>query len=70
MKILIMPLGLIFLWSFSLVCFLFSSDCSEETEDQPLPLGMVLIPAGRFRMGSTTGGVDKRPVHTVYVDAF
>ena len=70
MKILIMPLGLIFLWSFSLVYFLFPSGCSEETEDQPLPPGMVLVPAGKFRMGSTTGDVDERPVHTVDVDAF
>ena len=65
-----MSLGLIFLWSFSLVYFLFPSGCSEETEDQPLPPGMVLVPAGKFRMGSTTGDVDERPVHTVDVDAF
>ena len=31
---------------------------------------MVLVPAGKFQMGSTTGDVDERPVHTVDVDAF
>jgi len=31
---------------------------------------MVLIPAGSFQMGSTTGELDEKPVHTVYVDAF
>ena len=70
MKILILPLGLIFLWSFSLVCFLLLASCSEETEDQLSPPGMVLIPAGKFQMGSTTGDVDEQPVHTVDVDAF
>ena len=34
------------------------------------PEGMVLIPAGDFRMGSNDGNFDERPVHTVYVDAF
>ena len=32
--------------------------------------GMVLIPAGEFRMGSNSGDPDERPVHSVYVDAF
>ncbi len=32
--------------------------------------GMVLIPSGTFRMGSTTGDADERPVHTVTLDAF
>jgi formylglycine-generating enzyme required for sulfatase activity len=34
--------------------------------------GMVLIPAGEFRMGSNDAesGVDEQPVHTVHVDAF
>ena len=34
--------------------------------------GMVLIPAGSFRMGSNApeGFSDEQPVHTVYVDAF
>ena len=32
--------------------------------------GMVLIPAGEFRMGSNSGSFDEKPVHSVYVDAF
>ncbi len=35
-----------------------------------LPPGMALIPAGTFKMGSTTGDADERPVHTVTLDAF
>ena len=31
---------------------------------------MVLIPAGTFQMGSTTGDSDEQPVHTVTLDAF
>jgi formylglycine-generating enzyme len=31
---------------------------------------MVYIPAGTFSMGSTSGGSDEEPVHTVYVDGF
>ena len=34
------------------------------------PPGMVLIPAGEFKMGSDTGAPNERPVHTVYLDAF
>ena len=36
------------------------------------PVGMVLIPAGEFDMGSDDPGTDDReqPVHKVYVDAF
>ena len=43
--------------------------CSEEEKVQT-PEGMVLIPAGTFQMGSTTGDVDEAPVHTVELDAF
>lgn len=43
--------------------------CSEEEEAEP-PGGMVLIPAGAFQMGSTTGDVNEVPVHTVELDAF
>ena len=32
--------------------------------------GMVLIPAGEFRMGNNSGYSDERPAHWVYVDAF
>jgi formylglycine-generating enzyme required for sulfatase activity len=37
-----------------------------------VPAGMVLIPAGKFQMGSDNpdGEMDEKPVHTVYVDAF
>ncbi len=31
---------------------------------------MALVPAGEFQMGSQTGKLDERPVHTVYLDAF
>lgn len=31
---------------------------------------MVLIPAGNFVMGSSTGEVDEKPEHTVYMDAY
>ena len=36
------------------------------------PVGMVLIPAGEFQMGSNDAeaGSDEQPVHTVYLDAF
>lgn len=36
------------------------------------PVGMVLIPAGSFRMGDAfgEGDSDERPVHTVHVSAF
>lgn len=70
MKTLIISLGLILSWSLSLVCFLLFSSCSEETEDQLPPPGMVLIPAGKFQMGSMEGDVDERPVHMVNLDAF
>ena len=70
MKTLIISLGLILSWSLSLVCFLLFSGCSEETEDQLSPPGMVLIPAGKFQMGSMEGDVDERPVHMVNLDAF
>ena len=43
--------------------------CSEEEKVQT-PEGMVLIPAGIFQMGSTTGDVDEAPVHMVELDAF
>jgi formylglycine-generating enzyme required for sulfatase activity len=34
------------------------------------PVGMVLIPAGSFLMGSEDGGEFERPVHEVYLDDF
>ena len=40
--------------------------------DSAAPEGMVLIPAGKFLMGSNDGLAydDQKPVHTVYLDAF
>ena len=35
-----------------------------------VPDGMVLIPAGEFKMGSDNGAANERPAHTVYLDAF
>ena len=35
-----------------------------------IPESMVIIPAGRFQMGSNNGDSDEQPIHTVYVDAF
>ena len=52
-----------------LTLIFFSLACSEEEMAQ-LPEGMVLIPAGTFQMGSTTGDVNEAPVHTVELDAF
>ena len=47
---------------------------TSNTVEEPLvtpsvPLGMVLIPAGEFQMGSGEND-DEQPVHTVYIDAF
>ncbi|MBM3878368.1 MAG: formylglycine-generating enzyme family protein [Verrucomicrobia bacterium] len=40
-------------------------------EPPPEPPGMVLIPAGSFQMGDSSGeGASYEPVHTVYVSAF
>ena len=38
------------------------------TVEEPIPEGMVLIPAGTFEMGSEN--VSEDPVHTVHLDAF
>ena len=43
------------------------------TVEVPIPEGMVLVPAGQFRMGREAEDErfdDAAPVHTVYVDAF
>ena len=43
------------------------------TPEPPTPSpteGMVLIPAGEFRMGNNSGASNEKPVHSVYVDAF
>ena len=58
------------------------SACSQSNEKSPATehpneivseidgTTMVLIPAGTFEMGSTTGDSDEQPVHTVTLDAF
>ena len=47
---------------------------AEKTTDaKPLndqPPGMIIIPAGKFLMGSNDGGSDEKPVHEVFVDSF
>ena len=53
-----------------LVCFVLFFGCSGETENQPQPQGMALIPAGKFQMGNMAGDVDEHPIHTVHLDAF
>ena len=42
------------------------------TVEEPIPEGMVLIPAGSFEMGSEDEEADndEQPVHTVHLDAF
>ena len=47
-------------------------DSDEIYEEINTPVGMVLIPAGEFQMGSDDEDADddEQPVHTVYVDAF
>lgn len=51
-----------------------TEDTVEEIEEDkvPVPIGMVLIPAGLFEMGSDAdhANIDEQPVHTVQVDAF
>jgi formylglycine-generating enzyme required for sulfatase activity/tRNA A-37 threonylcarbamoyl transferase component Bud32 len=47
---------------------------AEPTEEVAVivepPEGMILIPAGHFLMGSTTGQAIERPEHPVFLDAF
>ena len=47
-------------------------DVNGEGGGVNVPEGMVLIPAGKFQMGSIDADADddEKPVHTVYVDAF
>ena len=48
------------------------ADVNRENHILPAPEGMVLIPAGKFQMGSNSDAAmdHERPAHTVYVDAF
>lgn len=59
------PIGCLLYFALVFTCLA----CSEE-EAARSPEGMVLIPAGTFQMGSTTGDVDEAPVHTVELGAF
>ena len=40
------------------------------TGSSSTPSGMVRVPAGSFRMGSTSGDDDEKPVHEVFVSGF
>jgi formylglycine-generating enzyme required for sulfatase activity len=40
------------------------------TATRPLPLGMALIPAGSFQMGSAQGKNDEKPIHSVTLNTF
>ena len=53
------------------IAFIGCPEATKTVDDviQP-PLGMVLIPAGEFLMGSNSGNDDEKPVHTVSIDAF
>ncbi len=46
------------------------SETSITSSGPAIPESMVLIPAGRFQMGSNNGDSDEQPIHTVYVEAF
>ncbi|MYB93643.1 formylglycine-generating enzyme family protein [Candidatus Poribacteria bacterium] len=48
------------------------ADVNRENHILRAPEGMVLIPAGKFQMGSDSDEAmdNERPVHTVYIDAF
>ena len=46
-----------------------SNTVQEPSVTPSAPLGMVLIPAGEFQMGSSEN-YDEQPVHTAYIDAF
>ena len=46
-----------------------TSNTVQKPETPSVPLGMVLIPAGEFQMGSSEN-TDEKPVHTVHIDAF
>ena len=64
------------------IAFVSISACAQSDEGTPATehaieivsdidgATMVLIPAGTFQMGSTTGDSDEQPVHTVILNAF
>ena len=59
-----------------LTFYLFKSDGRVEpethTESKSTPKSMVIIPAGKFRMGTSRikGHEASKPIHSVYLDAF
>ena len=68
-------LSLVITWSDGAASLTYNVKAPEaETEDTPAPPpeGMVLIPAGKFDMGSNDAEArnDEQPVRRVYVDAF
>ena len=68
-----------FIFSIAACAVLVLASCCSKDPTKPgtgvgTPAGMVLVPAGDFTMGSTTGNTDgnfdEQPVHTVYLNAF
>jgi eukaryotic-like serine/threonine-protein kinase len=53
-----------------LSAFALSSVDAQEESSMHCPEGMVPIPAGVFRMGSSDGDADERPVHEVSIASF
>jgi sulfatase modifying factor 1 len=45
-------------------------ELKSEIDNQKSKIGMVLIPAGEFLMGSNDGEDSEKPVHTVYLNDF
>ncbi len=72
MKVVYLLTSLLIISMFLIVTTGFDEDKKgfEENKKPEAPVGMVLIPAGEFEMGSNNFQVKERPVHTVYVDAF
>lgn len=46
------------------------TNAEAEPQITSLELGVVLIPAGEFLMGSENGQKDEQPVHRVFLDAY
>ena len=66
-----MKIGLIFLLCVTIgLTTSLVSQTHNDTKPETGSANMTLIPSGEFRMGSTHGARDEKPIHTVYVDAF
>lgn len=63
---------MLILLTYSVFCVTASllSDGHNNIKKASVPIGMVLIPAGEFQMGSIKGDRDEKPVHTVHLDAY